>query len=147
MKLTISNVTGGNVTALKALIRVALNQECTVTPYEITDSIEALTRAGYDAAYNLYWNTDVGDIKRDDYFTARLAALEQAPNPFEERTPQWNGWNRAVYLARNNDLYHVSAIKRYELTVECEAPSDVNLFFRFANQLGQTYRNCVVTIE
>lgn len=147
MKLTISNVTRNNVTAIKALVRVALNQACTVMMYEVTDSDDALWRQGYKAAHDLYWNADISDAKRDDYFPARLTILEQATNPFEEQSPQWFGWKRAIYDARNNSLYHVSSIERYVLTVEFDAPGDMSLLFRFAHQLGQVYRNCVVTMN
>lgn len=143
MKLTISNVTRNNVNAIKALVRVALNQECTVTKYEVTD----LTRTGYNAAHELYWNTSTTGVNnREEASAIRLAALEQAANPFEEHTPQWFGWKRALCAAKNNELYHVSDIWRYELAAECNIP-DTDLLFRFAHQLGKTYRNCVVTMN
>ncbi len=147
MKLTISNVTRNNVNAIKALVLIALNQECMVQKYEVTDSVEALARFGYTAAYDLYWGTNLADIKHEDYFSVRLAALERAANPYEEQTPQWYGWNRAVYDAKRDELVWCGPIERYVLTAECDAPGDMSLLFRFAHQLGQTYRNCVVTME
>lgn len=147
MKLTILNVTRNNVNAINALVRVALNQECSVTAYEVTDSEEALRRQGYKAAYDLYWNTDIGGIKRDDYFEARLTALEQAAAPYEAGAPQWLGWNHAVCDAKNGRLFQRPPIQRYKLTAECDTPSDINLLFRLARQLGQVYRNCSVTLN
>lgn len=147
MKLTISNVTRNNVNAIKALVRIALNQECTVQRYEVTDSVEALTRVGYDAGYDLYWNTSTaGASNREEANAMRLAALEQAANPYEEHEPQWVGWNKAVRDARNNDLYQVNGVWRYVLTVKCNIP-DADLLFRLAHQLGQVYRNCNVTMN
>lgn len=148
MKLTISNVTRNNVNAIKALVRVALNQECTVQQYEVTDSVEALTRAGHEAACDLYWDTSTAGADNPDEANAmRLAALEQAANPYKEQTPQRRGWSNAVRDAKNNDLSWYRPIKRYALTVECEALNDTSLLFRFAHQLGKVCRNCVVSMD
>lgn len=143
MKLILTNVTYGNLNAIKALVLVATNLVPTATQYE-PDFYDARYKKGYRELYNAYYA--VPWKEREDFVPAANPFVPAA-NPFEPGTPEANGYNDALADVKANRLERLLPITRWRLEATGSSPADTSLLLRFAHTLGKTYRNVDVTIE